>query len=337
MTPGFCPDGYKVPSLDEWRTLITAMGGTLVGGGELKEIGTDHWLTPNTGAVDTYSFAALGGGDKNRWTGVYENLKETGFFWTSTPASGSNAYAVYMTYDSASIVELSIIKDYHLSVRLMKSVYSPPPYVPVIYGLLYNWYAATDARGICADGWHVGLKSDYDILASYLGGVYTFPTWTVISPKIKETGTTYWGSPNADSTNESCFNARGSGVRIGNDGTFSAITNRFAVWIGDGISYRLQQDDILMYTTPYMQTYGLSIRLVKDTTSLSHGQTGTYQNNDGKTCRTICIGTQEWLADNLAETKFRTGEDIPIITDNAAWAALTTAGMCAYNNDWSNV
>ena len=38
MTPGFCPDGYKVPSLDEWRTLITAMGGTLVGGGELKEV-----------------------------------------------------------------------------------------------------------------------------------------------------------------------------------------------------------------------------------------------------------------------------------------------------------
>ena len=33
----------------------------------------------------------------------------------------------------------------------------------------------------------------------------------------------------------------------------------------------------------------------------------------------------------------RDGTDIPEVTDNAVWAALTTGAMCAYNNDWNNV
>ena len=49
---------------------------------------------------------------------------------------------------------------------------------------------------------------------------------------------------------------------------------------------------------------------------------------------TIKLGDQVWLAENLRETKYRTGEDIPNITDNATWTALTTGACCAYNNDW---
>ena len=77
--------------------------------------------------------------------------------------------------------------------------------------------------------------------------------------------------------------------------------------------------------------------LIKDSNTLTDGEGGSYTRNDGKVYRTICIGTQEWLADNLAETKFRNGDDIPEVTDNGAWAALETAGMCAYDNDWGNV
>jgi hypothetical protein len=37
-------------------------------------------------------------------------------------------------------------------------------------------------------------------------------------------------------------------------------------------------------------------------------------------------------------TNSRTSDNvIPEVTDNAAWAALTTGALCAYNNDWENV
>jgi hypothetical protein len=38
---------------------------------------------------------------------------------------------------------------------------------------------------------------------------------------------------------------------------------------------------------------GLSIRLIKDSTTLTNGQSGIYIGNDGKIYPTICIGTQE--------------------------------------------
>jgi uncharacterized protein (TIGR02145 family) len=37
------------------------------------------------------------------------------------------------------------------------------------YGLLYNWFAVTDERGIYHEGWHVPSDEDWQQLAEYLG------------------------------------------------------------------------------------------------------------------------------------------------------------------------
>lgn len=217
----------------------------------------------------------------------------------------------------------------------------PPATQDVLYGLLYNWYAATDARNIANTGWHLPTGLEDYTLRQYLSADPNFTVAEQIrSNKIREVGTTYWPDPNTGATNEVRFNARGSGCRV--NGLFSALKGLFIMfhYVYDGTDCRVQHTSITTFgysTTPSYSSDGACIRLVKDTTTLTHGQTGTYVGNDGKVYRTICIGTQEWLADNLCETKFRNGEDIPEVTGNAAWAALTTAGMCAYNNDWSNV
>lgn len=43
---------------------------------------------------------------------------------------------------------------------------------------------------------------------------------------------------------------------------------------------------------------------------------------------TIKIGSQEWATEDLKVTKFRNGENIPLVTDNEEWVELTTAAYC---------
>ena len=60
---------------------------------------------------------------------------------------------------------------------------------------------------------------------------------------------------------------------------------------------------------------------------------GTMTDIEGNEYKTIAIGTQTWMAENLKTTKYRNGDPIPNVIDNAAWAALATGAFCWYNND----
>jgi len=64
---------------------------------------------------------------------------------------------------------------------------------------------------------------------------------------------------------------------------------------------------------------------------------GTVTDYDGNVYTTIQIGSQTWTVENLKTTHYRDGFSIPNVTDNAAWAALSTGAYCNYNNDGANV
>jgi len=65
-------------------------------------------------------------------------------------------------------------------------------------------------------------------------------------------------------------------------------------------------------------------------------ETGSMTGNDGKVYKTVKIGNQVWMAENLRETKYRNGDTIPEVTDDVEWGGLTTSARCVYDNSESN-
>ena len=53
----------------------------------------------------------------------------------------------------------------------------------------------------------------------------------------------------------------------------------------------------------------------------------------GKTYKEIIIGNQTWTSENLSTCKYRNGDPIPHVKDDATWATLTTGAYCYFNND----
>ena len=66
-------------------------------------------------------------------------------------------------------------------------------------------------------------------------------------------------------------------------------------------------------------------------TSLTYG---TMEDQDGNTYKTIKIGDQTWMAENLKTTKYNDGTSIPNIKDDDAWTTCVE-GYCWFNNDIS--
>ena len=64
--------------------------------------------------------------------------------------------------------------------------------------------------------------------------------------------------------------------------------------------------------------------------------TPTVKDFDGNTYKTVKIGSQCWMRENLKTTKYNTGTNIPIVTDYYEWNYNTTGAMCYYDNQTSN-
>ncbi len=102
-TGKLAPTGWHVPTIAEWTTLTDYLGGKSVAGGKLKETGTTHWTSPNTGATNETGFTALPGGDRYFSSGNFNDVGNYGFWWSATEPFVANAFYCCMSNSKSSV------------------------------------------------------------------------------------------------------------------------------------------------------------------------------------------------------------------------------------------
>lgn len=141
------------------------------------------------------------------------------------------------------------------------SMYNAP------YGALYNWYSVNTGV-LCPIGWKVPSDQDWDILNSFLGGIY------VAGGKLKEAGTDHWSSPNVGANNETGFTALPGGQRA-SSGAFGTINYVGIFWTStmyepdnEWAWYRsMHYDHANLSRSRYLTIAGFSIRCIKESAS----------------------------------------------------------------------
>lgn len=115
---GVCPTGWHLPSDAEWTELTDYLGGTGAGG-KLKETGTTHWDSPNTGATNETGFTALPGGTRN-YDGAFYNIGLNGLWWSATEIDATKAWYRYVGYDYSDVGRDYVYKKIGFSVRCVR-------------------------------------------------------------------------------------------------------------------------------------------------------------------------------------------------------------------------
>ncbi|MEN8251681.1 MAG: FISUMP domain-containing protein [Bacteroidota bacterium] len=126
-----CPAGWHLPSDTEWKQLEKQLGMTdeelnLIWGrgednnigGKLKEAGSQHWLSPNTGATNESGFTALAGGYRNVY-GTFDQFGYVAYFWSSTQ-NNTKAWTRLLDKDGTYISRSELSKIFGFSVRCVK-------------------------------------------------------------------------------------------------------------------------------------------------------------------------------------------------------------------------
>ncbi|HBE40763.1 MAG TPA: hypothetical protein DDW27_06085 [Bacteroidales bacterium] len=103
------------------------------------------------------------------------------------------------------------------------------------------------------------------------------------------------------------------------NGTTTGIYTSTLTGLSSGVTYFYRA----YATNSSGTTYGQQLQFITPVTDI-----------EGNIYKTVAIGTQVWMAENLKTTKYNDDSAIPIVTANADWIALTTAAYCwAQNNE----
>jgi len=116
MTGKLAPLGWRVPSDSDWTVLTTYLGGLSIAGGKMKEAGTAHWQSPNTGADNSSGFTGLPAGHHDQ-NGNFYNFGTYGTWWAS---STTDPWYRHLQFDAPVVGAYHNSKRHGFSVRCMR-------------------------------------------------------------------------------------------------------------------------------------------------------------------------------------------------------------------------
>ena len=113
-----CPEGWHLPSYDEWNTLFTAVGGKSTAGAKLKS--QTGWAAyDGITNEDSFGFSALPAGCKYS-LGDYDYEGSQAYFWSSSEDGSDYAYNMLLDYYGDNVRLLNTSKSLGFSVRCLK-------------------------------------------------------------------------------------------------------------------------------------------------------------------------------------------------------------------------
>lgn len=115
-----CLTGWHVPTHTEWLTLNTYLGDGMTAGGKLKETGTAHWSSPNTGATNETGFTALPGGYRSGIDGTFADITKGGNWQSATEIDVLNSYGGGVVFNYGFLATVNGNKENGYSVRCLK-------------------------------------------------------------------------------------------------------------------------------------------------------------------------------------------------------------------------
>jgi len=116
LVRGVCPEGWHLPSYDEWNTLFTAVGETSTAGTKLKS--TSGWNGGGNG-TGAFGFSGLPAGSYDSSGGYFCLVGNNAYFWSSTEYNSNYAYNMDLYYGTEGAYLFSSYKLNARSVRCL--------------------------------------------------------------------------------------------------------------------------------------------------------------------------------------------------------------------------
>lgn len=201
-----------------------------------------------------------------------------------------------------------------------------------ISGLTANTTYFARAYAINSMGISYGQQISFTTLSSS-----TFATLTTNDALILTTSSVTLGG---NITSEGGSSVTERGVVYGTSSSPTISSSKKAIGSGTG-SFSATINGLSANTTYYARAYAINASGVSygnevNFTLYLNVSGASVTDIDGNTYKTVKIGTQTWMVENLKTTKYRNGESIPNVTDQNQWAYLKTGAYCDFNNVANN-